>query len=80
MAELPAVFPRYVFVPSCAHLGNDLSVNTNDAFLGIDSEDLVMKGSSKAFPPAFDAGEKVSMKDIMYYPPAVSLEGLRQRK
>ena len=32
-------------------------VNTNDAFVGIDSYDLKLRGSSKDFPPAFDAGE-----------------------
>lgn len=32
-------------------------VNTNDAFVGIDSESLVTSGASKSFPPAYDAGE-----------------------
>ena len=32
-----------------------VAVNTNDAFMGIDSERLY--GGSKSFPPAFDAGE-----------------------
>lgn len=31
------------------------TVNTNDAFVGIDSDTL---SSTKVFPPAFDAGEK----------------------
>lgn len=33
------------------------AVNTNDGFVGIDSDNLNMSGSSKVFPPAFDAGE-----------------------
>ena len=33
-----------------------IAVNTNDAFVGVDSERL--SGGSKSFPPAFDAGEK----------------------
>lgn len=32
------------------------TVNTNDAFVGIDSETLVKYGVSKSYPPAFDAG------------------------
>ncbi|CAM9326079.1 unnamed protein product [Ectocarpus sp. 8 AP-2014] len=34
-------------------------INTNDAFVGIDSDTLVL-GSTKAFPPAFDAGTEVN--------------------
>ena len=39
--------------PPCA--ADVLAVNTNDAFMGIDSESLY--SGSKSFPPAFDAGE-----------------------
>lgn len=34
-------------------------VNTNDAFVGFDSETLKTGGSSKIYPPAWDAGERV---------------------
>ncbi|CAN0559018.1 unnamed protein product, partial [Ectocarpus sp. 12 AP-2014] len=35
-------------------------INTNDAFVGIDSDDLNVYGSSKVFPPAFDAGTEAN--------------------
>ena len=56
---MPLLTPR----PSHLHtfLYSRYAVNTNDAFVGIDSDDLNMHGSSKAFPPAFDAGEKICL-------------------
>lgn len=39
----------------CDAAADTVSVNTNDAFMGIDSERL--SGGTKSFPPAFDAGE-----------------------
>ena len=42
-----------------------VAVNTNDAFMGIDSERL--HGGSKSFPPAFDAGENYeSAQNFLY--------------
>ena len=35
-----------------------LSVNTNDAFVGIDSVELMTTSSSKLYPPAYDAGKR----------------------
>ena len=49
--------------PSSTHPGIDGTVNTNDAFLGIDSDNLdVHGGPIKVFPPAFDAGEELREK------------------
>ena len=41
----------------CFYPRRFVSVNTNDAFVGIDSAALKHYGSSKIYPPAFDAGE-----------------------
>ena len=42
-----------------------VAVNTNDAFMGIDSESLY--GGSKSFPPAFDAGENYERSQNVLY-------------
>eukprot|EP00903_Cladosiphon_okamuranus_P016262 g14998.t1 len=43
-------------------------INTNDAFLGIDSKNLVMRGSSKVYPPAFDAGTEENNEECAFVP------------
>eukprot|EP00752_Nemacystus_decipiens_P012941 g11454.t1 len=43
-------------------------IHTNDAFVGIDSEDLNVYGSSKAFPPAFDAGTETNNELCSHIP------------
>eukprot|EP00903_Cladosiphon_okamuranus_P016239 g14981.t1 len=43
-------------------------IHTNDAFVGIDSEDLNFYGSSKAFPPAFDAGTEANNELCSHIP------------
>ncbi|CAM9660357.1 unnamed protein product [Ectocarpus sp. 12 AP-2014] len=43
-------------------------INTNDAFVGIDSDDLNVYGSSKVFPPAFDAGTEANNELCTHIP------------
>lgn len=54
--------------PNAVYSVVTMLINTNDAFLGIDSDNLNMNGSSKVFPPAFDAGTEVNNELCSHMP------------
>eukprot|EP00903_Cladosiphon_okamuranus_P016817 g15509.t1 len=47
-----------IICPDAVYSAVTMLFNTNDAFLGIDSANLNFRGSSKTYPPAFDAVHK----------------------
>ena len=53
----PLCFP--LLTSSCVDVGLTFAVNTNDAFVGIDTMRLEKKRSTTVYPPAYDAGKRV---------------------